>query len=800
MFQNYLKIALRNLLRNKLYTSINILGLSIGMLVCLLIFLFVSHELSFDRFHSNSENIYRLNEVQTFGNITPQKVALSMPLMGETMKSDFPEVEDFTRFHNFGQSLYKAADKEMFIESVIGVDSSFLNMFDFPWIEGDRENALKEPFCVVLTESVAHNFFGDDNPIGQTITDEDGDGLKVTGLIKDTPENSHLQFDALVSLTSITADTTNQWMRRWGSNFLVTYLQLSPNADVASMEKRFPDYLVKYMDEKALEIYQLYLQPFRDVHLASTEVTHDYQNYKKFDRKYVNLFIVLGLFVLAIACINFMNLSTARSLHRAKEVGVRKTIGASKGQLIWQFLGESVILSVIALVIAVLFGEMLVKLVNNLADRQLELHIFTKPILLFGLLSISIIVGLLSGILPAAILSAINPLQAIRQKASKLAGANFNFRSGLVLLQFAIAIGLIVSTFIVIQQYQYMKNLDTGFDREQVLLIPMNREVNEKYETLRERFSADPGILDITASRQRLGNNLHQTGCTYETPEGGVKNNSSSWVNVDHNYLSFYDIEILKGRGFSKEMGTDLNNAYVINEALAENLGWDDPIGKKFTIGSNEEQGFGTIIGVAKNFNYNSLHHKVEPLFLCWRDWGFSEISVRLDAQNIESAISHLQQEWAGVMGNRPLEFEFLDDHFAHLYRSEQQVSQVVSLLAFLAIFVACLGLFGLATIATEQRIKEIGIRKVLGATTVGLVNLLSKDFLKLVLISLVIACPLAYYFMEQWLMDFAFRIHIQWWVFAVAGVVAAGVAYLTVGFQSVKAALMNPVESLRSE
>ncbi|MEZ4933175.1 MAG: FtsX-like permease family protein [Saprospiraceae bacterium] len=314
------------------------------------------------------------------------------------------------------------------------------------------------------------------------------------------------------------------------------------------------------------------------------------------------------------------------------------------------------------------------------------------------------------------------------------------------------------------------------------------------------RFFADHrSILDITASRRRLRTTFTKRAVP-ETPEGGVKNNSSSWVNVDHNYLSFYDIEILKGRGFSKEMGTDLNNAYVINEALAENLGWDDPIGKKFTIGSNEEQGFGTIIGVAKNFNYNSLHHKVEPLFLCWRDWGFSEISVRLDAQNIESAISHLQQEWAGVMGNRPLEFEFLDDHFAHLYRSEQQVSQVVSLLAFLAIFVACLGLFGLATIATEQRIKEIGIRKVLGATTVGLVNLLSKDFLKLVLISLVIACPLAYYFMEQWLMDFAFRIHIQWWVFAVAGVVAAGVAYLTVGFQSVKAALMNPVESLRSE
>ena len=688
----------------------------------------------------------------------------------------------------------------MFVENVAGVDSAFLEIFDFQWLAGDKENALKEPNSIVLTESMAKNFFDDSDPIGQTISGESGSDFRITGLMKDVPENSHLQFNALVSYSTFSADSAYQWMFRWGNNFLVTYLQMKPNVDVNALEKQFPDYLVRYMDEDALDIYQLYLQPFEEVHLASVDVTHDYQNYKKFDQKYVTLFIVLAMFVLAIASINFMNLSTARSLHRAKEVGVRKTIGASKGQLARQFLGESVILSVIALTIAIILGEILVRFVNIIADRQLELDIFTRPLLLGGLLVTSIIVGLLSGILPAAILSSINPLQAIRQKAAKLSSGKFNFRSGLVMIQFAIAIGLIVSTFIVLQQYHYMKGLDTGFDREQVLLIDMNREVNEKYETLRERFVTNPHILDVTASRQRLGNNLHQTSVTYETPNEGRVNNSSSWVNVDYNYLSFYDIEMIKGRSFSKDMGTDLNNAYVINEALAENLGWDDPVGKGFTIGGGEEGELGTIIGVAKNFKYNSLHHKVEPLFLCWRDWGFSEISIRLDVQNIESAIGHLQKEWSSIMGNRPLEYEFLDDHFAQLYHSEKQVSQVVSLLAFLAIFVACLGLFGLATISTEQRVKEIGIRKVLGATTVGILNLLSKDFLKLVFISLLIACPVAYFFMDNWLADFASRINIQWWVFVIAGIIAAAIAYLTVGFQSMKAALMNPVKSLRSE
>lgn len=799
MLQNYIKIALRNLFRNKLYSLINVFGLAIGMLVCMLIFIFVNHEMSFDDFHEKSSKIYRLNEVQTFGNVSPQKVALSMPMMGETMVDEFPEVENFTRYYSWGKLLCEYEGRDVVIENNVAVDSTFFDVFDFEWLEGDKENALNRPDCIVLTESVAKSFFGDENPIGKSFSDEDDDISTVTGVIADVPENSHLQFDALYSMISVTGDTSNQWMRRWGSNFLNTYLLVNPEADIEAMEKRFPDYITRHMSEEANEAYELYLQPLEDVHLASTDVTHDYNNYKKFDRKYVQLFILLAIFVLAIGSINFMNLSTARSLQRAKEVGVRKTIGASKSQLIGQFMWESVLLSLCAIFIAIFLGEFLISGLNAIADRNLELSIYKKPSLLAITLGGSILVGLVSGILPAMLLSAINPLQAIRQRVQKMAGRKFNYRSALVTLQFAIAIGLIVSTFIVLKQYDYLTNMDTGFDREQVMLIEMNRNVNDKYDSFRDRLLSNPNIIDVTASGQRLGNNLHQTSCRFETPNG-IEDNSSSRVLVDYNFLEFYGIEMTHGRWFSKDMPTDQTKGYIVNEVLAKDMGWDDPVGKKFSFGGAPDDDMGVVIGVAKNFKYNSLHHEVEPLFMVWRDWGFSEASIRLTTENVGDAIAHVENEWDQITNGRPFEYEFLDDHFNKLYHSEKQVSQVVSLLAFFSIFVACLGLFGLATITTEQRIKEIGIRKVLGASTVSIVNLLSKDFLKLVLLAIIVATPVAHYFMDTWLQDFAFRINIHWWYFALAGFIALSIAYLTMSFQSIKAALTNPVKSLRSE
>lgn len=799
MLRNYLTIALRNLWKSKTYTLINILGLAVGMAICMLVFLFVNHEQSFDQMHDRTSQIYRLNEVQQFGESSSQNVALSMPLMGETLQDEFPEIINFTRFYDQGRELHKVGETELFIDKTVAVDSTFFQIFDFNLKTGDPDQALVEPFSMVISEKVARNFFGDQNPIGKVIQDEARNALKVTGVMEEAPDNSHLQFDALVSISTMTHDTSNVWMRRWGSNFVTTYLVLQPDVDVTALEKKFPDYLVRHMDEEVLDYLQLFLQPLGDVHLGSSGITHDYHNFRKYDRSYVSLFVMLGLFVLFIASINFMNLSTARSMHRAKEVGVRKTIGARRWQLIGQFLAESTILAVISMVLAVFLAEALVGVMNDIANRELQLAIWRRPIWILAVLEIGTLVGLISGVYPAIVLSGFRPLAAIRKQKARSNSGQINLRSSLVVLQFAIAIGLIISTLVVTQQHAHLRSLDTGFDRDQTLLINMNREVNDKYELLQEQFLQAPHVQAVTKSGQRLGNNLHQTGLSYES-EQGIENGSSSFLNVDYNYVSFYGLELLKGREFSKEQSTDMGNAYIVNETLSKELGWgDDPIGKKMKVGGPEGP-MGQVIGLVKDFNYNSLHHKIEPLFITLQNWRYSEISIRVEGGDIATAIAGIEEKWQDIMGDRPFEYEFLDEHFALLYESEMQVSNVVSILAFLAIFIACLGLFGLATIVTEQRTKEIGVRKILGASIPQLLVLLSKDFTRLVFIAFLLTVPLVWYFLGDWLQSFAYRIDMQWWVFVVAGISALAVAWLTISFKSLYAARANPVEALRYE
>lgn len=798
MLRNYLNVALRNLWKNKTYTFINIFGLAVGMAICLLVFLFVNNEKSFDQWHERADQIYRLNEVQQFGESSTQKVALSMPLMGETLQEEFPEIINFTRFYGQGRELHRAGEQEMFIDKTVAVDSTFLQLFNFKLKEGDPQRALVEPFSMVLTEKVARNFFGDANPIGKVLSDEGQHALKITGVMEDIPKNSHLQFDALISISSITSDTTNTWMRRWGSNFLTTYLVLQPGTNIKQLEAKFPDYLLRHMDEDVLDYLQLFLQPLTEVHLGSTDITHDYHNYRKYDKGYVSLFVMLGLFVLFIASINFMNLSTARSMQRAKEVGVRKTIGAQRKQLISQFLAESTLLAFIAMLIAVFLAEALVGTLNLVANRELTLALWQRPGWILGVLGIGLFVGLFSGIYPALVLSGFRPLQAIGKQKERRTGGKINLRSALVVIQFAIAIGLIIGTVVVSQQHQYMRNLDPGFDKEQTLLIGMNREINDKYELIKAEFLNSPNVLDVTASGQRLGNNLHQTSLSYESDQG-IESGSSSFLNVDYNYLSFYGLELLDGRAFSKEQGTDMGNAYIVNETLAKELGWENPVGKKMKMGGPDGQ-MGQVIGVVKDFNYNSLHHKIEPLFISLQGWRHDEISVRIKGGEITNTIQGLEAKWKSLISNRPFEYSFLDEHFATLYESEMQVSQVVTILASLAIFIACLGLFGLATIITEQRTKEIGVRKILGASVGELVLLLSKDFTRLVIVAFLLTVPMAWWFLQDWLADFAYRIHLQWWVFALAGLTALLIAWLTISFKSIYAAKANPVEALRCE
>lgn len=801
MIKNYFKIALRNLWKNKAFSAINILGLAIGMAACIVIMLFVFYEKSFDRVHT--KNIYRLDEVQKFeGMVQPQNVALSMYPMGPTLTSDFPEIRNFTRVRQASKLDFTYKDKRIFLPTILYVDSTFLQLFDFTVTKGDRNTLLQKPNSIALTELSAKKLFGSEDPIGKTLTKYVGDTITftVTGIMEDAPENSHLQFDGLASFSTIAGPDN---MNNWGGNWLVTYLELQQGTDIASLEKKFPAYLKKYMTEnERWKNYELFLQPLNKVHDSSADITHDYVNYKKIDKRYTYIFSVIAIIILVIACINFMNLSTARSAERAREVGIRKTIGAGRYQLAGQFLGESVLLSLMALIIAIVIVKLSLPAINNLSQRQLELPL-TDLSLLLSILGATIIVGIFAGLYPAGYLSSFRPIRVL--KGSVQTGkSKSTLRNALVIGQFTGAVLLIIGTVFAVRQLRYMQTKDPGFNRDQVMIIPLNRVASEKYEPLKQELLTNTVVSGVTASQQRLGNNLHQSGMIFHG-EGPARQLTSSQVVVDPDYLTLYKIPIIAGRNFTKDV-TDNARAYIINETMAKELLKDQPkasyetlIGKNYGFGGMDSTGF--IAGVARDFNFNSLHHKIETLSIfCQKDWGYGEVSVRINGTKAQDAINHISSSWKKVNPDQPFEYRFLDEHFAEMYTADRAVSKVVGILAGLAILISCLGLFGLASYSAERRVKEIGIRKVLGASVQNITTMLSKDFIRLVLVSNLIAWPLAWIGVSRWLQDFAYRVPVNWWVFIAAGSIALLIALLTVSLQAIKAAIANPVKSLRTE
>jgi len=801
MIKNYFKVALRNLWKSKGFSAINILGLAIGMAACIVIMLFVFYEKSFDGIHK--KNIYRLDEVQKFeGMVQPQNVALSMYPMGPTLTADFPEIKNFTRVRQANKLDLTYKDKRIFFPTILYVDSTFFQLFDFVVVKGDKKSLLEKPNSIALTEKSAKKLFGNEDPIGKTVTKYVGDTITftVTGIMKDVPENSHLQFDGLASFSTIAGPNN---MNNWGGNWLVTYLELQQGTNIAALEKKFPTYLKKYMAEgEGWKFYELFLQPLNKVHDDSADITHDYVNYKKFDKRYTYIFSIIAVIILVIACINFMNLSTARSAERAREVGIRKTVGAGRYQLAGQFLGESVLLSVMALIIAIVIVKFSLPVINNLSQRQLELPLTDLPLLL-SIFVATIVVGVFAGLYPAGYLSSFRPIRVL--KGSVQTGkSKSTFRNALVVGQFTGAILLIIGTVFAIRQLRFMQTKDPGFNRDQVMVIPLNRVASGKYETLKQELLSNTIINAVTASQQTLGNNLHQSGMVFHG-EGPARQLTSSQVVVDPDYLTLYKIPIIAGRNFTRDV-TDNARAYIINETMAKELLKDQPkasyetlIGKNYGFGGMDSAGF--IAGVARDFNFNSLHHKIETLSIfCQKDWGYSEVSVRVNGAKVQDAINHISSSWKKVNPDLPFDYRFLDEHFAEMYTADRAVSKVVGILAGLAILISCLGLFGLASYSAERRVKEIGIRKVLGASVQNITTMLSKDFIRLVLVSNLIAWPLAWIGVNRWLQDFAYRVPVSWWVFIAAAGIALLIALLTVSFQAIKAAVANPVKSLRTE
>lgn len=796
MLKNYFKSAIRNLLKHRSFSSINIFSLTIGMAACMVIYLFVTDEKSFDSFHEN--NIYRLCEVQSFPGTNTQNVALSMPGMGPTMTNDFPEIESYTRFWSWGRQLVELEDENIMVEKMVGVDSSFFEIFNYSFIHGDPSQVVDAPMDAVLSEEMALKLFGKVDAMGETFV-VSGDQCIVRGVMENVPENSHLQFDVALNLFSAGPEV-DEFNSRFGGNFLNTYFIINPNADLAKMSEKYPEYLSKYIERDNInDLYKLFLQPLSDVHLASTDMEHDYNNYRKFNGQYIDVFVLVGVFILIIASVNFTNLTTARASNRSKEVGVRKSIGARRKQLFEQFIFESVILAFVALVFAILLTLVSLPLLNNVIDRQLTLIPFIQDLGFLGtIIGVSFILGVIAGLYPSLYLSSFKPIVVL--KGLKTQEKKSVFRSSLIILQFSLALGMIVCTLIVVQQLLYIKNKDIGFTKDHIVLVDMNRESQEHYQEIKQELLKQSNILGVTGSGQRLGNNFHQWGFKVRK-DTGVVDVTPSNVHVDYDYLDVYGIKLKQGRTFSKDYAQDDGLSFIINESFAKELGFDDPIGQKAGHGWYPNDSLGTIIGVTEDFNFNSLHYKVNTLsMVVHTEWGFSEMSVKLNGQNIAAGLEEIEKVYGQFVHDFPLEYEFLDDHFTELYKSDEQMGSVITIMAVLSIFIGCMGLFGLASISIQRRIKEIGIRKVMGASLKQLMLLLSKGFAYLILISFLIATPLTFFFMSEWLENFAFRVNIDPVLFIVGGALGLTIALATISFHVIKAVKANPVQSLRYE
>lgn len=800
MFKNYLSIALRAIRQKPLYSFINIFSLSVGLAACLVIYLFVQDEKSFDAFHEKKAAIYRLDEVQNFPGTNEQKVALSMPGMAPAIGREFPEVVTYTRFSNRNKLLITKGETRMLVQNVAHVDSTYLDIFDFPLLAGDRATALDAPYTMAITEELALKFFKNtDEALNNTVTFRDKE-YTITAILENIPENTHMQFDALISITTITS-TDKEFNNRWGGNSLNTYLVLHPNTDIKAMEAKFPAFMSRHMDDpKINEYYKLYLQTLTDVHLGSTDIEHDYNNYRKFNGKYLDIFYVIGGFILLIAAVNFMNLTTARASHRWKEIGVRQSVGARKFQLFGQFIFESTMLAVFALVLAFLIDLVCIPLLNVLIGRQLDLTaFFAEPVHVLGVISGTLLLGVLTGIYPAFYMASANMAKAMKGKG-KTEGRSV-FRSSLVVVQFGLALAMIVSTLIVLQQLSFMNTTDIGFDKEQMLLVDMNQDANNKFETLKQELLQHDVIKGVTASGQRLGNNFHQWGNFKVKADTGLLEINPSNINVDYDFLKVYGIELKSGRSFSKEFASDNGMAFIINETFEKELALKEAVGMPAGHGWYHSDSLGTIIGVAKDFNFNSLHYKVNTLSMVVHpEWGYDELTVKLAGGRTEEGIALVKQLWEKHVPGYPFDYTFLDQHFAVLYSSDKQMGSVVSIMAGLAIIISCVGLFGLAAITTEKKTKEIGIRKSLGATETQITVLLSRNFTFLIILSFVLVSPLTYFLLRTWLENFAYRVSINPLLFVAGGAIALIIALLTISYHTIRSARANPVKALRYE
>lgn len=798
MIRNYIKIALRNLRKNPVYSFINIFGLASGLACFILILIFVQHELSYDRFHKNSDQLYRVIQRRPDSKGADHWAATS-PALASTLKKELSEVTSATSVFPTFNPLISLGDKR-FTEEGILADTNFLKIFTFPFLQGDAATALESPNSIVLTASFARKIFGEQNPIGQTLIYQNQQPHIVTGIMADVPETSHLAFSYILPALS------DQYYRDciarepWYNNGLYTYVVLASGVDTHRVEEKMRAYIDRNLADWRPEDRMAFLfQPLRDIHLKSQHLkTFPFE--KGGSQRYVYLFLAIGFIVLLLACANYTNIAVARSIQRAQEVGVRKVAGARRWQLMRQFLGESVIMTLLALLLALAMVHLLLPSFSQLMERPIHIDYLSNPMLLPALLTLVVLVSLISGSYPALLMSRLKPVTILKGK-NTVPASRFTLQRVLTVGQYAVSIALLAGSFIIYRQMQFVQHKELGYDREHILTIKVSdANLSQRYSTIRETLLHDPHVVAMSYSLYLPTDVItSQSMSGWEGSDGKLL--PTQTTGIDYDFLDVYGIPLVAGRGFSRQFGTDTLGAPIalINESVAKALGWTpkEAIGKEFNY--SDGRGQRRIVGVVKDFHFNSIHQPLGLLVLTLDQGPSGYISAKIRSENLQETIAKFERVIRNVTPY-PFDYQFIDDNFNKLYKNDIRLGELFTSFTLLAVLIASLGLFGLAAYSTQQRMKEIGIRKVLGASIPGIVRLLSKDYIKLVLVGFIIAVPLAWYFMNRWLENFAYRVDLDWWIFALAGIFALMIALLTVAFQSLKAAWMNPTKSLRAE
>ena len=813
MFNNFLKVVFRNLIKHKTFSTINIVGLAVGITCFIILALFVYDETGFDQFNENADQIYRVC-ISSNINGNESNTSKTAAPMGETLKNEYPEIENFTRIGYFGQYDVRYKDKIFRESDLYTADSTYFDIFTLPFVYGNPKRALVQPNSIVISEDAANKYFGNENPLGKQFIVNDTTTFNITGVMKNFPKKSHFSCNFLLSSSTYPQTQSQNWL----NSSYTTYVLFKQKIDQEAFEKKLQRLVNEKVGPQAAEIlginlkdflqsgnrYGFFLQPLTSIYLYSQsrygiELNTEWGNVRKSNIYYSYIFLAIGCFILMIAVFNFMNLTTAKSEGRAKEVGIRKTLGSDRYKLIWQFITESTITCFFSVVAAYILIQLVLPVFNEFVQRDLTLNlldnIYTIPLLIF----FTLVVGLLAGSYPAFYLSSFQPSHVLKSKSGN---KKSNLRSALVITQFAISITLIIGTLIIRNQLQYILNKDLGFKKDQLIVINNSSGLSNRVELFKHEIAAIPNVVSSTNSSLMFQSGIPGSLFQAEnTPADDFKN--CQFLDADYDFVKTYQVEILKGRYFSKEFSTD-TSAVVLNESAVKVLGLENPVGKilyRLNTAQNGKEPL-RIIGLIKDFNYESLHQVVRPLILHISpvQQAGSLLTVRIQTKDFRSTMSSISGVWRNFTGGMNFYCTILNENLERMYRNEIKIESVTTVFSFLAIFIACLGLFGLAAFITEKRIKEIGIRKVLGASILEIIILLSKEFTKWVIIANLIAWPVSYYLMNNWLQDFAYRIDLSWTVFLLSGLMALIIALATVSYQAIKAAIANPVESLRYE